>query len=113
MAWIKHLPVNAPINEIIFEIEKDGAVIIHGFVSDEADREFNAEIDPILKTKTRNHGHPYPAVEFFHGAQTKHLAGVAGVSDTFVDVVLLHRIFEAIGDAFLIPNCSGKPPMAD
>jgi hypothetical protein len=106
MASLRHLPLNAPINDIFNEIENNGAVIIDDFLSKQAIREFNAEIDPVLAEKSSNHGHPNQAVEFFHGAQTKHLTGVAGVSDTFVDVVLLHPIFKVIGDEYLLPNCA-------
>lgn len=106
MASIAHLAVSAPKSDIVAEIEKNGAVIVDGFLSDEAVRKFNVEVDPILARKCSNHAHPNKAVEYFHGAQTKHLTGVAGVSDTFVDEVLMHPIFQAIGDECLLPNCA-------
>ncbi len=106
MADIKHIPVNAPADAITNEIEQNGAVIVDGFLSAEVLATFNAEIDPALAKKSNSHGHPNQSVEFFHGAQTKHLTGVAGVSDTFVDDVLLHPAYKTVGDAFLLPNCS-------
>ncbi|MEP4147054.1 MAG: phytanoyl-CoA dioxygenase family protein [Halioglobus sp.] len=106
MASINHLPVTAPVSDITREIEANGAVIIDDFISAETLDQFNAEINPALEAKRANHAHPNAAVEFFHGPQTKHLTGVAGISDTFVNEVLLHPIFKSVGDALLLPNCA-------
>lgn len=106
MATLTHLPVDAPIEDIIAEIEENGAVVIDGFLAGEVLDHFNGEIDPCLADKANNHGHPNPSVEYFHGAQTKHLTGVAGVSDVFVNDVLLHPIYKAVGDHFLLPYCA-------
>lgn len=106
MATIKHLPASAPTDDIVSELESNGAVIIDDFLSAETLDQFNAEINPALAHKAKNHAHPNPSVEFFHGPQTKHLTGVAGVSDTFVNDVLLHPIFKSVGDELLLPECS-------
>lgn len=106
MTAIKHLPVTAAGRDIVGEIEANGAVIIDGFLAPEILAQFNAEIDPALESQPVNHAHPNEAVEFFHGPQTKHLTGVAGVSDCFVNEVLLHPIFKLVGDALLLPQCS-------
>lgn len=106
MATIKHLHVSAPKQEIIDEIESNGAVIVDGFLSKQVLDQFNAEIDPALARKAKNHTHPNEMVEFFHGPETKHLTGVAGVSDTFVNEVLIHPTYQMIGDELLRPNCA-------
>lgn len=106
MATLKYLPVNAPVQDIIAEIEENGAVIIDGFLSKDVLDRFNSEINPHIDDKAPNHGHPNKAVEYFHGAQTKHVTGVAGISDTFVNEVLLHPIYKAVGDHFLLPYCA-------
>lgn len=93
-------------NDITTELERNGAVIIEGFLTEEVLNQFNSEIDPALAKKSANHKHPNTAVEFFHGAQTKHLTGVAGVSDTFVREVLLHPLYKTVGDHVLLPECS-------
>lgn len=105
-AKINHLSVDSPTSAIIEELEVHGAVIIDGFLSKAVLDQFNTEIDPLLASKQPNHGHPNAAVEYFHGPQTKHLTGVAGVSDTFVNDVMLHRIYKAVADHFLLQNCS-------
>ena len=106
MATLKHLPADAPTQDIIAEIEENGAVIIDGFLSKDVLDRFNSEINPHIDDKAPNHGHPNQAVEYFHGALTKHVTGVAGVSDTFVNDVLLHPIYKAVGDHFLLPYCA-------
>lgn len=106
MAIINYLPATAATGTIIDEIESNGAVIIEGFLSTDALNRLNAEIDPALAKKAINHAHPNASVEFFHGPQTKHLTGVAGISDTFVNDVLLHPIYKTIGDELLLPECS-------
>lgn len=106
MAGINQLPVTANPEDIIREIDTNGAVFIADFLSPDALDRFNSEINPALEAKSANHVHPNEAVEFFHGPQTKHLTGVAGVSDTFVNEVLLHSVFKTVGDAFLLPNCA-------
>ncbi len=106
MAAIKHLSVESSAEEILQELELSGAVIIEDFLTEETVSRFNAEIDPVLALKAENHGHPNQAIEFFHGPQTKHLTGVAGVSDSFVNDVLLHPVFKVVGDEFLLPNCA-------
>lgn len=106
MIKVNRLPVDAPTEDIIAELGEKGAVIVEGFLSGGAVNKLNSEIDPLLAARSSNHGHPNEVVEFFHGPQTKHLTGVAGVSDTFINDVLLHPIYKAVGDHFLLPNCS-------
>ncbi|MEP1471927.1 MAG: phytanoyl-CoA dioxygenase family protein [Halieaceae bacterium] len=106
MATINHLPVTAAADDLVAEVELNGAVIIDGFLTTEVLEQFNAEINPALEKKGNDQAHPNAAVEFFHGAQTKHLTGVAGVSDTFVNEVLLHPIYKSVADELLLPNCA-------
>ncbi len=106
MPSLNHLPNDATAEQLIDELDTFGAVIIDEFLSAEVVDAFNAEIDPLLAARSNNHAHPNEAIEFFHGPHTKHLTGVAGVSATFVNNVLLHPIFKTIGDHFLLPNCA-------
>jgi ectoine hydroxylase-related dioxygenase (phytanoyl-CoA dioxygenase family) len=106
MATITRLPASASNCDIINELKAHGAVIIEAFLSTATIARLNAEIEPALASKAKNHAHPNASVEFFHGPETKHLTGVAGVSDTFVNEVLLHPIYKIIGDELLLPDCS-------
>lgn len=105
MATITHLPVDAASEGIIAELDKNGAVIIDGFLTRETLNRFNAEIEPYLDRQELGQFTVNPGVTYFHGPKTRHLTGVAGVSDTFVSDILLHRIYKAVGDHFLLPHC--------
>lgn len=106
MASLKHLPVNAPADQIIGEIEANGGVIIDGFLTTDTVDRFNTEIAPALEKQVLGQDCVNEAVTVFHGAQTRHLTGVAGVSDTFVNEVLLHPIYKTVGDHLLLPSCA-------
>ncbi|MCB0057174.1 MAG: phytanoyl-CoA dioxygenase family protein [Halioglobus sp.] len=106
MATIKHLAATAPAQDIITELESNGAVIVDDLLSAETVSRFNAEIDPCIDKTQDGRAHPNPSVAFFHGPQTNHLTGVAGVSDIFVNDVLLHPTYQAVGDAILLPRCA-------
>jgi ectoine hydroxylase-related dioxygenase (phytanoyl-CoA dioxygenase family) len=106
MATLNRFARDADINAIIAAITSDGAVIVEQFLSDDVLDSFNAELNPLLEGRAPNHGSPNAAVEAFHGAQTKHVTGVAAYSDTFVEHVLLHPLYAALGDHFLRPSCA-------
>lgn len=106
MAHLKHLPADAPASDIIDEMRSNGGVIVDDFISSRVVKTLNQEIDTLLRDKPPSHGHPNEVVAFFHGPHTRHLTGVAGVSSTFVTEILLHPIYKAVGDAFLLPSCS-------
>ncbi len=106
MSNLKHLPATASVDDVFAEMEESGAVIIDGFLPREALDGFNNEIDPLLETKSSTAASVNEMVAFFHGDKTRHLTGVAGVSDTFVNDILLHSIYKAVGDHFLLPHCA-------
>src|SRR5215469_11913828 len=106
MATVVHLPINAPTDDIVAELEEQGAVIIDGFLSRETLDRFNAEIEPLLEREAPGRFTVNEAVTFFHGPKTRHLFCVAVLSDTFVHEILLHPIYKAVGDHFLLPNCA-------
>lgn len=90
MTELKRFTRNAEIDAIVAAITRDGAVIVEQFLSDDVRDRFNAELDPLLDARSPNHGSPNAAVEAFHGAQTKHVTGVAAYSDTFVEIGRAH-----------------------
>lgn len=106
MASLKHFPADAPHADIVGEVERSGGAIVDGFISPAVLDRFNAEINALMAGKKASHGHVNASVEFFHGPQTKHLTGVPGISDTFVEEILLHPLYEAMGEHFLKPWCA-------
>lgn len=106
MATVKHVPRDCAVDDIISEITERGAVIVDGFLSKETLRRFNSEIEPHLERQDRGQFTVNEAVTNFHGPKTRHLTGIAGLSETFVHEILLHPIYKAVGDHFLLPNCA-------
>lgn len=106
MAAIKHLPADAPDEDILGEIEEQGAVTIDGFLKREALNRFNAEIEPHLDRQDLGQFTVNESVTSFHGPKTRHLTGVAGVSEIFVSDILLHPLYKVVGDHFLLPYCA-------
>ncbi len=105
MAKLMHLPVEAPGNDIVGEIERNGGVIIDGFLSDDVLNRFNGEIDSLVEAKSPTAPHVNQLVADFHGDKTRHLTGIAGKSDVFVNEILLHPIYKTVADYFLLPHC--------
>lgn len=106
MTSIKYLPSNASHDDIIAEIEANGVVIVEDFLTQASLERFNGEIEGPLATRDPATACVNEAVALFHGPKTRHLTGVAGISDTFVHDVLLHPVYKAVGDHFLLPDCA-------
>ena len=106
MADVRRFSRDAAPGLIVDALERDGAVIVEGFLEARTCARINAELDPLLAGRAPNHGSPNAAVEFFHGAQTRHVTGVAAHSDAFVADVLLHPLYQVMGDHFLLPACA-------
>ena len=106
MAGLQRFSRGADGGHIAAAMVRDGAVIVEDFLTGDTCARFNAELDPLLAARAPNHGSPNAVVEYFHGAQTRHLTGVAAHSDTFVSDILLHPLYQALGDHLLLPACS-------
>lgn len=106
MASLRHFKRTDNPADIIRELEDNGGAIVEGFIARDALDSFNAEIAHALSKQEIGQFTVNEAVTFFHGPQTRHLTGVPKHSDTFVDEILLHPIYKAVGDHFLLPNCA-------
>lgn len=106
MATLRHFQRTDSFTDIIDEIEQNGGAIVEGFLSRDVLDRFNAEIAPALATQEVGQQTVNDTVTFFHGPQTRHLTGVPQHSDTFVKEILLHPIYKAVGDHFLLPYCA-------
>lgn len=85
-------------------IRRDGGLVIKQFISPEAVRRLNAELDPHVNARMpgfREHTHD----EDFYGSNTKRIQGLAAKAPSFVDEVLLHSTALSIADEVLLPYC--------
>lgn len=106
MPHLKHLSRTAAVEDIVGEMEENGAVVIDGFLTASALDALNDEIQPHLDQRSPIDPCVNEMVALFHGDKTRHLTGVAGLSDAFVNDVLLHPIYESVGDHFLLQDCA-------
>ncbi len=105
-AHVERLKAAAPTSEIVSQLESDGAVILDGFCDADLLARFNAEIDAHLGAETEGRAVLSPAIEWFMGAQTRHITGVAAKSRVFAEEVLVHPALLAVCDDVLLPNCA-------
>jgi ectoine hydroxylase-related dioxygenase (phytanoyl-CoA dioxygenase family) len=103
---LEHLKASAPASEIVSQLESHGAVVLDGFLEAEVLARFNAEIDAALEMEAEGKTVLSPAIQWFMGAKTRHMTGVAAKSRVFAEEVLVHPALLAVCDAILLPNCA-------
>ncbi len=105
-ASIQHLKAAAPTSEIVQQLEADGAVILDDLLDADLLSRFNAELDAHLAATPEGKAVLSPTIEWFMGAQTRHITGVAAKSRVFAEEVLVHPALLAVCDEILLPNCA-------
>ena len=103
MTQVTTLPSNSSTEDIIEVLEKDGAAIVDGFVSQEWLSEFNSAIQTSIDNyKPFDYGEP--EAEEFLGRQTVRLNGLIRKAPNYIDLITDDRLL-TIMDHFLTPNC--------
>ncbi len=93
---------------IVDVLERDGAVIVDDFLDADLLGRFNAELDPFIETAPLAKDRPFinDAIQWFFGAETRDVTGVAGRSRVFATEILTHPVYRALCDAILLPSCA-------
>lgn len=103
MTQITTLPSNSSTENIIEVLEKDGAAIVDGFVSQAWLSEFNSAVQTSIDNyKPFDYGEP--EAEEFLGRQTVRLNGLIRKAPNYIDLITDDRLL-TIMDHFLSPNC--------
>ena len=105
-AELRRLPADKPIADLLAALDEDGAVVIEGLLDAATLARLNAEVDPALAAADPGMKHLNPAVAFFFGERTRHVAGLASKSRTFATDVMCHPTLLALCDALLLPACA-------
>jgi ectoine hydroxylase-related dioxygenase (phytanoyl-CoA dioxygenase family) len=105
-ATLERLKPHAPADDIVALLQRDGAVIVEELIGADAIARINAEIDPYVQAADPGMDHVNPAVGFFFGKETRHVAGLPGRSRTFATEVMVHPTLMAVCDAVLLPSCA-------
>src|SRR4051794_32290692 len=105
---LERVPAAAPAASIVDALERDGAVIVEDLLDADLLARFNAEIDPFLADARPASERRFinDAIQWFFGAQTRDVTGVAGRSRVFATEILTHPVYRAVCDAVLLPNCA-------
>jgi len=93
-ATLCKLPVDAPIDEVLEVLERDGGLIIKGLVSSESLERIAAELKPFEAPDQVFKG------KFFPDA-TKRICGAVGKSRTLATDVLCHPLYREVCDKLL------------
>jgi ectoine hydroxylase-related dioxygenase (phytanoyl-CoA dioxygenase family) len=104
----QRIPSGAPVQSIVDALERDGAVIVEDLLDADTLRRFNAELDPFIESAPRAPDRAFinDAIQWFFGAETRDVTGVAGRSRVFATEILTHPVYRAVCDAILLPSCA-------
>ena len=105
-AKLERLPSDAAASEIVSVLRRDGAVIVENLIDDEVVARINAEVDPHVAAADPGMDHLNPAVAWFFGKETRHVAGMPGKSRAFATDVMIHPTLMAVCDEILLPACA-------
>ncbi len=105
---LQRLPADAPTQVLVDALERDGAVIVEDFLDADLLARFNAELDPFIETAipAKDRAFLNDVIQWFFGAETRDVTGVAGRSRVFATEILTHPVYRAICDAILLPSCA-------
>jgi hypothetical protein len=95
-----------PPEQLLKALEESGAVIVQGLLGPDLLARLNAELDPWLSATAEAPPCVNPLIEWFMGAQTRHLTGLSGKSPSFASEVLCHPLLLTLCDALLLPSCA-------
>ena len=105
-AHIQRFQGVAELADVLAVLERDGAVIIEGLLSDEVVARVNDEVDSAVASADPNGPMFNAMAKAFMGAFTKNVPGVPGISQTFATEVMCHPMLLGLADAILGPSCA-------
>jgi ectoine hydroxylase-related dioxygenase (phytanoyl-CoA dioxygenase family) len=87
-------------------LEREGAVLVEDMLGPGVVAAVNAETAPFVAGADPGMRHLNPAIQYFFGDRTRHVASLAAKSPTFAREVLVHPVFAGVCDAVLGPSCA-------
>jgi len=87
-------------------IDRDGAAIIEGLLSLDVVERVNAEVEQQVGAADPDAPLFNPIMTAFHGAHTKQVTGLPGISRTFATDVMCNPVLLALCDRILLPSCA-------
>jgi ectoine hydroxylase-related dioxygenase (phytanoyl-CoA dioxygenase family) len=93
--------------DIVAILERDGGVILKGFLSADHVASMNKEIDARVAQSTPGSKTCGENGAFFHGSKTKRFTNLPMISPTFVETILESKRFKEYGDHYLLALAGG------
>lgn len=106
VATLERLKASESPDAITEVLTEHGGVIVEGLLGPDLLARLNAEIDPFVDAANPEMTHLNPAIGFFFGKKTRHVAALAGKSTIFASEVMCHPTFTGICDRVLLPSCA-------
>lgn len=106
VATIEHVAAGTDPDEIHERLDRDGAVIIDGLLTDDIVARVNDEVDAAVDAADADEEFFNPLLSAFHGLHTKQVTGVPGISRTFATDVMCNPVLLALCDRVLLPSCA-------
>lgn len=91
--------VSAPIDTIMAIYRRDGAVIIHEFLTAEVSERLSRECDGPLADLAMGGDSTDDTSRLFHGTTTKRLNNLLSFSETFRNEVMEHEVLHRVGES--------------
>ncbi len=103
---VPHFKAADDLESICTALNDVGAVIIDDFLDAGLLARFNAELDTVLADVPDGRKLSNEMYEYFFGAHTQHISGVAAHSQVFAEEILCHPLYEQVCDKILLPFCA-------
>jgi len=106
MAELTTLESDAPIDDVLAALHRDGGVIVRDMLTDDGRQAIVDELASGLEAVAPGSRSGMELWEAFHGANTIRFCGLAARSRAFVDHALLNPVLAAVADRELLPGCA-------
>jgi ectoine hydroxylase-related dioxygenase (phytanoyl-CoA dioxygenase family) len=91
---------------LLAALDEDGAVIVEGLLTADVVERVNDEVEAAVGRADPTEAMFNPVAQAFHGAQTRQVTGVPGISRTFAVDVMCHPLLLSVAAAVLGPHCA-------
>jgi ectoine hydroxylase-related dioxygenase (phytanoyl-CoA dioxygenase family) len=105
-ATLPRLKASDPVDAITEAMRACGGVIVEQMLAPDVLHRLNAEVEAHVAAADPTMRHLNPAIDFFFGKKTRHVAALASKSRTFATEVLCHPVFTGVCDRVLLPSCA-------
>jgi ectoine hydroxylase-related dioxygenase (phytanoyl-CoA dioxygenase family) len=106
LCHLPRIPASEPLDTIVDALLEHGCVVVEKLLTAATVARFNSEISPYIDGPNyEKRTFINETVDAFFGKNVRHVVGVAQKSDIFVNDILCHPIYLALGERLLKTSC--------